>query len=174
MKYQNETEFRHDAPEMLGVLLVNLGTPDAPTVPAVRRYLAEFLSDPRVVELPRPLWWLILHGIICGCARAAPPRPTSPSGPSRARRCSSSHGARLRPAGAARAQVCRGRYGSSSGCATATHRSRRPWAICAGQTCAGCWCCPFTPSTRPPPQPPLSRRFPGSSRPGAGCRRCAS
>ncbi len=64
MKYQNETEFRHDAPEMLGVLLVNLGTPDAPTVPAVRRYLAEFLNDPRVVELPRPLWWLILHGII--------------------------------------------------------------------------------------------------------------
>jgi len=64
MKYQNEPDFRHDRPESLGVLLVNLGTPDAPTVPAVRRYLAEFLSDPRVVELPRPLWWLILHGVI--------------------------------------------------------------------------------------------------------------
>jgi len=46
------------------ILLVNLGTPDAPTGPAVRRYLAEFLSDPRVVELPRLLWLPILHGII--------------------------------------------------------------------------------------------------------------
>jgi len=46
------------------VLLCNLGTPDEPTAPALRRYLAEFLSDPRVVEIPRLLWWLILHGII--------------------------------------------------------------------------------------------------------------
>jgi protoporphyrin/coproporphyrin ferrochelatase len=48
----------------IGVLLVNLGTPDAPTPAAVRRYLAEFLSDPRVVEIPRLVWWPILHGII--------------------------------------------------------------------------------------------------------------
>jgi ferrochelatase len=48
----------------IGVLLVNLGTPDAPTPVAVRRYLAEFLSDPRVVEIPRLVWWPILHGII--------------------------------------------------------------------------------------------------------------
>ncbi|MCC6472569.1 MAG: ferrochelatase [Burkholderiales bacterium] len=47
-----------------GVLLVNLGTPEAPTAAAVRRYLAEFLSDPRVVELPRLVWWPILHGIV--------------------------------------------------------------------------------------------------------------
>lgn len=47
-----------------GVLLVNLGTPDAPTLAALRRYLAEFLSDPRVVEAPRWLWKLILHGFI--------------------------------------------------------------------------------------------------------------
>ncbi|QSA95573.1 ferrochelatase [Methylococcus sp. EFPC2] len=47
-----------------GLLLVNLGTPDAPTAAAVRRYLAEFLGDPRVVEIPRPIWWLILHGFI--------------------------------------------------------------------------------------------------------------
>jgi ferrochelatase len=47
-----------------GVLLVNLGTPDAPTPEAVRRYLAEFLWDPRVVDVFRPLWWLILNGII--------------------------------------------------------------------------------------------------------------
>lgn len=48
----------------IGVLLTNLGTPDAPTPAALRRYLAEFLWDRRVVDLPRPLWWLILHGII--------------------------------------------------------------------------------------------------------------
>lgn len=47
-----------------GVLLVNLGTPAAPTPQAVRRYLAEFLSDPRVVELPRWLWLPLLHGVI--------------------------------------------------------------------------------------------------------------
>lgn len=48
----------------VGVLLANLGTPDEPTTPALRRYLAEFLSDPRVIEVPRFLWMLILHGII--------------------------------------------------------------------------------------------------------------
>ncbi|WP_374762899.1 ferrochelatase [Yunchengibacter salinarum] len=47
-----------------GVLLIALGTPDAPTVPAVRRYLREFLGDPRVVELPRALWLPILYGPI--------------------------------------------------------------------------------------------------------------
>jgi ferrochelatase len=48
----------------IGVLLVNLGTPDAPTPRAVRRYLKEFLSDPRVIEIPRLLWWPILNGVI--------------------------------------------------------------------------------------------------------------
>jgi ferrochelatase len=48
----------------IALLLVNLGTPDAPTPVAVRRYLAEFLSDPRVVSIPRLLWWPLLHGLI--------------------------------------------------------------------------------------------------------------
>ncbi|MHB0776348.1 ferrochelatase [Halomonas sp. WWR20] len=47
-----------------GVMLVNLGTPDAPTPEAVRRYLAEFLGDRRVIDLPRWKWWPILHGVI--------------------------------------------------------------------------------------------------------------
>src|SRR6202140_1212379 len=47
-----------------GVLLINLGTPDAPTTAAVRRYLAQFLSDPRVIEIPRALWAPFLHGVI--------------------------------------------------------------------------------------------------------------
>ena len=49
---------------MIGILLTNLGTPAAPTPQAVRRYLAEFLSDRRVVEIPTPLWWLLLHGFV--------------------------------------------------------------------------------------------------------------
>jgi ferrochelatase len=52
------------AAERVGVLLINLGTPDAPEARAVRRYLAEFLSDPRVVEIPAIAWKPILHGII--------------------------------------------------------------------------------------------------------------
>lgn len=48
----------------IGVILSNLGTPDAPTPTAVRKYLAEFLSDPRVVEIPKIFWWPILYGII--------------------------------------------------------------------------------------------------------------
>ncbi len=63
-RYLGESDFRHDTPDCTGVLLVNLGTPDEPTPGAVRRYLAEFLWDPRVVEIWRPLWWLILHGVI--------------------------------------------------------------------------------------------------------------
>ena len=48
----------------VGVMLVNLGTPDEPTAPAIRRYLREFLSDPRVIEIPKLLWWPILNGPI--------------------------------------------------------------------------------------------------------------
>ncbi|HSN71575.1 MAG TPA: ferrochelatase [Steroidobacteraceae bacterium] len=62
--YIGTPDFEHGAPGRLGVLLVNLGTPDEPTPAAVRRYLAEFLWDPRVIETPRALWWLILHGVI--------------------------------------------------------------------------------------------------------------
>jgi ferrochelatase len=64
MKYRSVNGFRHDNQERIGVLLTNLGTPDEPTPAALKRYLKEFLWDPRVVEVPRPLWWLILNGII--------------------------------------------------------------------------------------------------------------
>ena len=59
-----EPPHRHGAPPagpQTAVLLCNLGTPDEPTAPGMRRYLAEFLGDPRVVEIPRLAWWLILH-----------------------------------------------------------------------------------------------------------------
>lgn len=61
---KGEEVFRHNQPSRLGILVTNLGTPDAPTTSALRRYLGEFLWDPRVVEAPRALWWLILHGVI--------------------------------------------------------------------------------------------------------------
>ena len=64
MPFSDEPPYRHGTPGRTGVLLVNLGTPAAPTAQALRPYLAEFLSDPRVVEIPRLVWWPILHGII--------------------------------------------------------------------------------------------------------------
>ena len=63
-RYWTEPPFKHGSPTRTGVLLVNLGTPEAPTAAALRPYLKQFLSDPRVVEIPRPVWWLILNGII--------------------------------------------------------------------------------------------------------------
>ncbi len=63
-RYLGSEGFQHGSGEKLGVLVTNLGTPDAPETGALRRYLKEFLWDPRVVEVPRPLWWLILNGVI--------------------------------------------------------------------------------------------------------------
>ena len=56
--------FEHGRKPRIGVLLCNVGTPEAPTTSAVRRYLAEFLSDPRIVDLPRLVWLPVLHGVI--------------------------------------------------------------------------------------------------------------
>ena len=64
MSVASEPPFVHGKAARIGVLLCNLGTPDEATPAAVRRYLAQFLSDPRVVEIPRLLWWPILHGVI--------------------------------------------------------------------------------------------------------------
>ena len=63
-QFRGTPGFRHGASSPIGVLLANLGTPEAPTTAAVRRYLAEFLADPRVVDLPRWLWMPLLHGVI--------------------------------------------------------------------------------------------------------------
>ncbi|MGV8933797.1 MAG: ferrochelatase [Gallionellaceae bacterium] len=64
MRYKTEPSYTHGSPEKTAILLINLGTPDAPTAQAVKPYLREFLSDPRVVEIPRLIWWFILNGII--------------------------------------------------------------------------------------------------------------
>ena len=60
-RYAPEPAPNHGTMRRTAVLLVNLGTPEAPTKAALRRYLGEFLWDPRVVEIPRPVWWLILN-----------------------------------------------------------------------------------------------------------------
>jgi len=62
--FSKEPPFSHGQPARTAVLYCNLGTPDSPTTADVRRFLAEFLADPRVVEVPRLLWLIILHGII--------------------------------------------------------------------------------------------------------------
>lgn len=64
MKYINSTHFTHGQADRLGVLITNLGTPEQPTKAALKPYLKEFLSDPRVVEVPRLIWWFVLNGVI--------------------------------------------------------------------------------------------------------------
>ena len=63
-RYTSNPGCRHDTAAATGILITNLGTPEAPTPAALRKYLAQFLSDPRVIETPRLLWWPVLHGII--------------------------------------------------------------------------------------------------------------
>jgi len=63
-KFIGEADYKHESIDSTGILFCNLGTPEAPTPGAVRRFLRKFLSDPRVVEIPRPIWWIILNFII--------------------------------------------------------------------------------------------------------------
>ena len=64
MAFKNEPTYSHGSAARTAIVFCNLGTPDAPTASALRRYLGEFLSDSRVVEIPKAIWWLILNGII--------------------------------------------------------------------------------------------------------------
>jgi protoporphyrin/coproporphyrin ferrochelatase len=64
MRFHGLAATRHAQTDCVGVLMVNLGTPAAPSASAVRRYLRQFLSDPRVIELPRLLWWCLLNFVI--------------------------------------------------------------------------------------------------------------
>jgi len=62
--YSSSRTFKHGELPAIGILLANLGTPDAPDKPSLKKYLVEFLSDPRVIELPRWKWWPILNLIV--------------------------------------------------------------------------------------------------------------
>ena len=64
MKYEGEKEYKHGSRQRLGVLITNLGTPDKPTRQGLKIYLKEFLSDPRVIEVPKLIWQIILRLII--------------------------------------------------------------------------------------------------------------
>ena len=63
-RFSSPKQFAHGKPPLTAVLMVQLGTPDEPTAAALRRYLAQFLSDPRVVEIPSIVWQPLLHGVI--------------------------------------------------------------------------------------------------------------
>src|SRR5690349_8926596 len=67
--YAPEPAHKHTAIAKVGILLVNLGSPTAPTAAAIRPYLKQFLSDPRVIEIPRVLWWPLLNGVILNLRR---------------------------------------------------------------------------------------------------------
>ena len=62
--YTAEPPFSHGQAPRTAVLYCNLGTPDSPSATDVRRFLAEFLGDPRVVEIPRLIWMVLLHGVV--------------------------------------------------------------------------------------------------------------
>ena len=61
MKFKGELNFQHENEQKKGVLIAYLGTPDSPDVLSVRRYLKEFLSDPRIIEVPKIIWWFVLN-----------------------------------------------------------------------------------------------------------------
>lgn len=63
-RYKGVDGFSHDRVSKVGVLIANLGTPDSPTKSGLKRYLKEFLWDPRIVEMPRALWWMVLNFVI--------------------------------------------------------------------------------------------------------------
>ena len=84
MKYKSNKGFSHSQADKIGVLVTNLGTPQAPTKQALRPYLKEFLSDPRVVEVPRIIWWFILNLIILNIRpKRSAVSVASPAGPLR-------------------------------------------------------------------------------------------
>ena len=64
VKYIGEKDYEHGSREKVGILLTNLGTPNQPNTKALKLYLKEFLSDPRVIEVPKIIWQLILRIII--------------------------------------------------------------------------------------------------------------
>ncbi len=64
VEFLGDSDYQHGSTERVGLVLVNLGTPEEPTAKGLRPYLREFLSDPRVIELPKFLWWMILNGPI--------------------------------------------------------------------------------------------------------------
>ena len=74
MRYRGQSDFDHSRSSKVGILITNLGTPASPDRKSLRKYLKQFLSDPRVVEIPRAIWWFILNGIILNTRPSASAR----------------------------------------------------------------------------------------------------
>ena len=149
-----EPPFTHDRTPRIGVLLTNLGTPDAPTPKAVRRYLAQFLSDPRVIEISPWAWKPLLHGVILDM-RPAQVGAQIPGDLDQGRLAASraqpapAHAAPglSRPTAEARPDFRPIYVRSSSGCATAIPRSALRSTSCAPRIARRSWCCRFFRST---------------------------
>lgn len=73
------------APRKVGIIIANTGTPEAPTRKAVKKYLSQFLMDPRICPMPRPVWWTLLHTTILRKRSRARRRSTRRSGPKKVR-----------------------------------------------------------------------------------------
>ena len=163
------------APGRIGVLAVNLGTPDAPTYFAVQRYLREFLSDRRVINTSR---WLWLAAVVRRDSAVSPAahRPQVPQDLARRR---------LAAGGVFEAPDRQDRLGAASRMGRwCTHRARhdlrqsehclRPRMRWRGKAWTGCWCCRSTRNTVHRPQARSSIALTAPSSVGAGCRRPAS
>lgn len=115
-------------PDRVGILLINLGTPDRPDIPSVRRYLRQFLSDRRVIEAPRLLWWFILNGIIL------PFRPGKSAAAYRTIWQQDGDDSPLRLISRAQAEALAGLFGAGAGADADTADSLRiEWAMCYGR-----------------------------------------
>ena len=152
--FKPEPPFRHDYTPKTGVLLLNLGTPQAPTAKALRPYLKEFLSDRRVIEIPRAIWWLILNGVILNTRPAQSAKKYAAIW--------DKDGSPLYTHTRKQAALIKGqlgemglrdlvvdfamRYGEPSVESVIARMREQGWN--------DCWCCPCIRSTRPPPAPP--------------------
>ena len=171
-RFQAEPAYTHGTPAKTAVLLVNLGTPDAPTAPALRKYLKQFLSDRRLVEIPKPILWLILNGIILNLR----PKKSAEKYAS----IWTPQGSPLKLHTEAQTAAMRAVFASHG-----LHDVRIEYAMRYGSpgiddtldsaptTAPASWCCPSTPNLPPAPRPACSMKSPAPSTVGAISRPCA-
>ena len=174
MRYTSHAEPAGGNPERIGILLVNSGTPRRRHRAAVRAFLARFLADPRVVELPRAA---VAAGAVGRdpAVSAAARRAQVPADMDR-HRLAAARAVRAAAAGAhrragpahARAAVGRGRHALQP-----AGRARRRSSGCAPAARSASWCCRCSRSTARPPAGPPSTRSAASCAAGARCRTCS-
>jgi hypothetical protein len=154
-------------------VLVNLGTPDAPTRGAVKRYLKQFLSDPRVVEIPRAVWWFILNLIILPFRSGQSAKKYATIWKRKARRCASHQRQAMLPRakhlgdrGHEDVQVLHGDALWHAGAAGGAGRAKAATAATAS------WCCRPTRSIPAPPPARSGMPFSPTTSMCATCPNC--